>query len=59
MSKTYFPTRKGSWDDVMWSLLLPNFTKKGKDAFIDKFGEDYLHSLGTSLKDFEKEQIDF
>lgn len=59
VSKTYFPSRKGSWDDVMWSLLLPNFTKKGKDAFIEKFGEAYLNSLGTSLKDFEKEQIDF
>ena len=59
VSATYNPQRKGSWDDVMWSLLLPNFTEKGKQAFIEKFGEDYLNSLGTSLDNFEKEQIEF
>ena len=59
VSKTYFPARKGSWDEVMWSLLLPNFTEKGKNAFIGKFGEDYYQQLGTPLSTFEKEEIDF
>ncbi|MEM6317209.1 MAG: TetR/AcrR family transcriptional regulator [Bacteroidota bacterium] len=58
-SKAYHPQRTGSWDDVMWSLLLPNFTEKGKKAFIEKFGEAYYHQLGTSLEAFEQEQIDF
>jgi hypothetical protein len=58
-SATYHPQRTGSWDGMMWSLLLPNFTKKGKTAFLERFGEAYYQSLGISLEDFEKEQIDF
>lgn len=59
VSKTYHTERAGQWDDVMWCLLYPHFTKKGRKAFTDRFGTDYISSIGISLSAFEKEQIDF
>jgi len=59
VSFAYKQAEEGSWDKVMWCLLYPHFTKKGKKAFLDKFGEDYVQALGIPLEVFEKEQIDF
>lgn len=39
---------------MMWSLLLPHFTEKGIQAFIQFFGQEYLDSLGEA---FEPESI--
>lgn len=59
VSKTYNPGLAGSWDDVMWTLLYPHFTKKGKQAFVTRFGAEYIQSIGIPLEVFEKEQIEF
>lgn len=59
VSATYQATRTDNWDDVMWSLLYPHFTQKGKDAFVARFGEDYALTLGIPLDTFEKDAIDF
>ena len=37
-------------DKVLWSILLPHFTEKGKAAFIKSFGEEYYNSLGESFQ---------
>ena len=59
VSNAYNPKRKGNWDDVMWSLLYPHFTQKGRDAFVARFGEAYVQTMGTPLEIFEKKVVDF
>lgn len=39
-------TEKTSWDKLVWSIILPYFTEKGIDSFIEKFGEAYYQNLG-------------
>lgn len=38
------------WDKIMWSLLLPHFTKKGIDSFKTYFGKSYFEHLGQSFE---------
>ncbi len=59
VSATYHQERKGQWDDIMWCLLYPHFTKKGIKAFTARFGKNYIQKIGTPLTEFEKEQIEF
>ena len=59
ISAVYKQDDADSWDTVMWSLLYPHFTKKGRKGFINRFGEAYVQSLGIPLEVFEKEQIEF
>ena len=59
VSAAYKQGEEGSWDKIMWCLLYPHFTKKGRKSFLDKFGEGYVQALGIPLAIFEKEQIDF
>jgi len=42
-------TIKGEVEKVIWSMLLPHFTKKGIQSFISFFGPSYLESLGESF----------
>ncbi len=37
------------WDKIMWSLLLPHFTDRGIESFINYFGMEYYESLGGSF----------
>jgi len=48
-----------SWDKLMWSLLLPHFTKKGIRSFQDHFGIEYFESLGMSYDSYMKDQVSF
>ncbi len=48
-----------SWDKLMWSLLLPHFTKKGIRSFQDHFGIEYFESLGTKYDSFMKDHVSF
>jgi len=59
VSQTYNQQRAGNWDDIMWSLLYPHFTEKGRAAFVKRFGKDYANSLGISLENFQKGVVDF
>ncbi len=59
VSKKYQPERTGNWEDIMWSLLYPHFTQKGRDAFVARFGSAYVTSLGIPLETFEKDVVDF
>ena len=36
-------------EKIVWSLLIPHFTEKGIQAFIEFFGEKYYESLGESF----------
>lgn len=37
---------KASWDKLVWSMILPHFTPKGVQSFIEHFGESYYNGLG-------------
>ncbi|MDX2304477.1 MAG: TetR/AcrR family transcriptional regulator [Microscillaceae bacterium] len=37
-------------EKMIWSLLIPHFTEKGMQAFIDFFGEDYYQGLGEPFE---------
>ena len=37
-------------EKIIWSLLIPHFTKKGIQSFIDFFGEEYYKSLGEPFE---------
>ncbi len=41
---------------LMWSIIYPHFTEKGKKAFYAFFGDDVMDKLGTA---FETEAKDF
>jgi len=48
-----------AWDKLMWSLLLPYFTKKGKESFINHFGQEYYDNLGVNYEGFMAEMLNF
>ena len=58
-TKTHDQQRAGNWDDVMWTLLYPHFTQKGRDAFHERFGKAYANAFGIPLDTFEKDVVDF
>ncbi len=37
-------------EKMIWSILLPHFTKKGVESFKAFFGEDYYHNLGKPFE---------
>jgi len=37
-------------EKVIWNVMMPHFTKKGKEAFINFFGEAYYNSLGEPFE---------
>ncbi len=43
---------ESSWNQLMWSLLLPFFTQKGTDSFINHFGQEFYDSLGKRYDAF-------
>jgi len=47
------------WDKQMWCLLLPHFTEKGHQSFINHFGKPYYLSLGKSYDSFMEEIVSF
>jgi len=36
-------------EKMIWSILIPHFTKKGEASFKSFFGEDYYNSLGAAF----------
>ena len=36
-------------EKMIWSILIPHFTKKGEESFKTFFGEDYYNSLGAAF----------
>ncbi len=48
---------ESAWDKVMWSLLLPFFTDKGKEEFITFFGQEYFDSLGVRFEAYVRKTI--
>ncbi len=41
---------KQDGEKMIWSILLPHFTKKGIQSFITFFGEDYYNSIGEPFQ---------
>ena len=37
-------------EKIIWSLLVPHFTEKGIQSFIEFFGEEYYNSLGEPFE---------
>ncbi len=50
---------KENAEAMIWSMLIPHFTKKGMKAFITFFGKDYLDNLGESFEDSIENYISF
>lgn len=48
-----------NWDKILWSLLLPHFTKRGIDSFTRHFGENYYQTLGKSFSTYEESKVAF
>lgn len=44
---------------LMWSIIYPHFTEKGKKAFYAFFGDDIMDKLGTAFETQAKEFIVF
>lgn len=40
---------KTHWDKLIWSAILPHFTAKGLESFVNHFGQDYLETLGDAF----------
>lgn len=59
ISKRFKEKQETEWDKLMWSILLPHFTEKGMDSFINHFGKEYYNSLGKSYSDFMVEIVSF
>lgn len=41
---------KADYQKMLWSLLYPQFTAKGKKRFSNFFGKDYVENLGPSFQ---------
>ena len=50
-------TEKTSWDKLVWSVILPYFTEKGIESFIEHFGEKYYQSLGEVYDKNEFQEV--
>ena len=46
IERRFIEANEVSWDQLMWSMLLPHFTDKGLASFREHFGEDYVEALG-------------
>ena len=44
---------------MLWSLLVPHFTKKGLKAFTSFFGESYLENMGEKFESDIEKYINF
>lgn len=43
-------------EKVIWNIMMPHFTEKGTEAFINFFGQDYFDSLGEPFE-FSLDQL--
>ncbi len=50
---------KENAEAMIWSMLIPHFTKKGIKAFTTYFGKDYLEKLGEPFEDSIENYISF
>ena len=48
-----------TWDRLIWSAILPHFTEKGKQAFIQRFGKEYYQSLGDAYNHKKQQDVNF
>lgn len=39
-------------DIMVWSTILPHFTKKGKGEFLNYYGQDFLSKLGIPIQQY-------
>lgn len=47
---------KRDGEKLIWSIMIPHFTEKGKASFIKFFGEDYYNDLGDPFE-YDIEQL--
>lgn len=59
IAKNFKAKEDVTWDRQMWCLLLPHFTDKGTQSFINHFGKDYYLSLGEDYNSFMQEILTF
>ncbi|MGB3345182.1 MAG: TetR/AcrR family transcriptional regulator [Aequorivita sp.] len=50
---------KEDGEALIWSILLPHFTEKGKNSMIAFFGEEYLDNLGEAFNINIEKHISF
>ena len=48
-----------NWDKLIWSIILPHFTEKGMQSFINRFGEEYYQSLGDAFNHKQQQDVSF